>query len=143
MGRLVDPKPAGPTAVAAGAKPDHKAYLERVAKYVPAEVIAAYLVLIPIVEATSQEGSTLQRVLLGVVLLVGLVFTPLYLRAMAEVGQPKRVHQIIASIAFLIWTYSVGGLFTELGWYQAGVSAVLLVVFSLTSGLIVPTIGTK
>jgi len=142
---LVDAKPPGARAFADA--PDNKKavqdYLERVAKYVPAEIIAAYLTGLPVVTATTTEDTTGRTVLYGVLLLGCVIFTPLYIKFMAEDNQPRRTQQWIGIAAMLIWAYSIGGFFTDIGWYHAGVAALTIIFFSLGTGLAIPTTGTK
>jgi hypothetical protein len=145
MPRLVDAKPAGANAFSGGADGQNPAqdYLERVAKYVPAEVIAAYLAVVPIITATT-DGGTLRTTLHAIIFAACLILTPLYLSFMAQAGQPKRIHMLIGATAFLVWGYSItGGFFADVHWYQAGIAVVVLIIFSLASGLIAPTQGTK
>lgn len=81
--------------------------------------------------------------LLGVVLLGLAVFNVLYLRFMAQPGQPKRKHLTVATLAYLIWTYAIGGFWTELGLYHPAIASILLVFVTLGSGLVVPIEGEK
>lgn len=144
MGRLVDPRQPGPHGVAGGNDKDAaQDYLERISKYVPAEILAAYLTGLPVIAATTKEGETLRTILYGALLLVCLVFTPIYLNFMADPKKPKRLHLFIGSLALIIWAYSIGGFFTVMGWYHTAIGTLALLIFSLASGLIAPTTGTK
>lgn len=64
-----------------------------------------------------------------------------YLRAMATAGEPKRKHLIVSTVAFLAWTYSIGGFWNEINLYHAGVAAILIVFVSLGSGAVIPYKG--
>jgi hypothetical protein len=115
-----------------------KEYLERVAKYVPAEIIAAYLTLLPIVAGTTDEDTTMRTRLYFIILVGSVVLTPLYFRFMANATQPKRLQMLVSTIAFVIWAYSLGGWFADQDIYHEGVAAILLVFFTLISGLVAP-----
>ena len=142
MSRLVRPRPASGRFFSEGSQSDAvKEYLERVAKYVPAEIIAAYLTALPIIKGTTDDGENLRTVLYGVIFAVCLILTPFYFRFMAQPGEPKRLHMAISCVAFVVWAYSLGGLFDDIGVYHEGVSALALIIFSLFSGLIAPTEG--
>lgn len=144
MARLVRAKRVGERAFAADAgKKAIQDYLERVAKYVPAEILAAYLTALPIISGTTDSGSKTRKTYFAILLIGCAILTPFYLNFMAESDQPKRTHLIVGSFAYLIWVYSIGGFFTEIGWYQEPAAALLLIFFSLVSGLIVPTEGTQ
>ena len=67
MARLVTPRPAAGGLFASGAPSDAvKEYFERVAKYVPAEIIAAYLTALPVITGTTDEDSGLRTGLYAV-----------------------------------------------------------------------------
>lgn len=140
MGRLVDPKPRVAVARATGDN-GAKDYLERLAKYIPAEMLAAYLTLLPIVASTTDGQPTMRLALQLVVFIAFVALTPLYLRFMATKGQPKRLHMIVGTGAFVVWAYYQGALFATLGWYHAGLAAVVLVIYTLVSAVLVPNEG--
>jgi hypothetical protein len=114
-----------------------KDYFERVAKYVPSEVLAAYLTLVGVIANAPMP----RRLWLDLVsFLVGLVMTPIYLAKMADKNEPKRLHLVIASVAFVVWSYSLKGIFEDLRWYESITASVALVLFSLISGAFYPTV---
>lgn len=141
MGRLVDAvKKPHEGALASMTDNRAKDYLQRVAKYVPGEVIAAYLAINGFLISVPQEA---RIVLLLINFFACLVLTPIYLAQMAEANQPKCTHLIVATVAFVVWAYTVSGdsgIFgmSVLNWYNSGVASALLVLFSLISGVIVP-----
>jgi hypothetical protein len=142
MGRLVEPRPANATVRAdAGGARDVKDYLERVAKYVPAEILAGYLTLLPIIVSTTDGQPNMRLALQALVLVAFLILTPFYFVFMAEPGKPKRLHIAVATAAFVIWAYYQGAFFATIGAYHAGLAAVVLVIFTLASGLLAPTEG--
>ncbi len=146
VGRLVDPKQPGVRAFSAEKgvrRPDIQDYFTRGAKYVPSEIIAAYLTGLPIITGSTTGGETLRTVLYAVLLGACFISTPFYLKLMAEPGQPKRLHMWVGTFAFLIWAYGIGGLFTDLGWYVPAIAALLVLIFSLVSGLLIPAAGSK
>ena len=147
MARLVSPEPAG--APRGGTAPAQsaaaKGWLERVAKYVPSEVVATYLALLgflPGVPENIQSGMAIGA------FVVCWILTPVYLNAMAHTDQPKMKHIGVSSMAFPIWAYAVGGQNGVFGpevlnWYNVAVASMILVVFSAISGLVVPKAGEK
>ena len=140
MSRLVEAKPRGARAFSGDAD-STKDYLERVAKYVPSEILAAYLTLMPLVLGTTEEDSGLRIALLAVILLgLGILNIP-YLTKAALPNQPKRKHLVMSTVAYLTWTYSIGGFWTEVGAYQEALAGILIVFVSLASGFVVPREG--
>ena len=110
-------------------------------RYVPAEILAAYLTLLPIVIGTTRTQAGLRIALLTVILFgLGLINIP-YLLRVAPAGKPKRKHIIVSTLAYLAWTYSIGGFWTTLGLYHEAVAAILIVFISLGSGLVIPYEG--
>lgn len=135
MSRIVNPKPVG---LGANEVEDtYKNKLERVAKYVPAEILATYLFLNGI-SATAAAGH--ERLLwYGFSFVVCLIFTPFYFRLVAQPGDAVRNQQIVSIVAFVIWAYSLGaGFFKEADLYRPIAAAFSVAIFSLISALIVP-----
>ncbi|MEW5911873.1 MAG: hypothetical protein AB1814_04910 [Thermodesulfobacteriota bacterium] len=111
-------------------------YLARVAKYVPSEIIAAYITAIGLISTVAEPR--LKWWLYLVFLVLCLVFTPIYFNQMAKKGEPKAAQIVISTLAFLVWAYSFGGFFQLVGIYHSVVASLLLIAFTLVSGLFVP-----
>ena len=154
MGRLVSEQPPRGKAFAAGEAGED--YVTRVAKYIPGEIIAGYIAVIALVQATASTGTpTRTSVILGfLVFFAGWLSTPLYLW---KVGRPvgRQWYQlVISSLAFPLWAYVLGGPFESLpqvpdafgSWasgvaipYSQPVGAVLTGLYSWLVGLFAPT----
>jgi len=151
-------------------------YQDRVAKYIPGEVLAAYMSLdrmvVPdaakfadnakafaeskfaVVPEAAAHGAgwfankdswiALYHSMPIGVLLVGLIFTPLYIRQLAikEGASSAWVTQaVMSTLAFLVWAYAIqGGAFTTVAsnLYNGTAASVMLIVFTLASGLFGP-----
>lgn len=120
----------------AGASDDLKAFLERVAKYVPAEIVAAYVTASGFAE-NAKHGKV---ILLGIIFAVCLLCTPLYVLQLTKKPRERLVNGIVATCAFAVWAYAYGGIFRELQWYDASIASIVLVLFSVVSGAIVPLV---
>lgn len=143
MGRLVTPSaPSQVKTMAAVAEPPYTSavaeppdtFIDRVAKYVPAEIIGAYLA----VEKMIGTG-TADRTLAFGTLAAFTVLTPLYFHSLPGKAACKRLHMLISTLAFLLWSYALPGA----AWEIAGVedpklAGVLLIVGSIAFGLIKP-----
>ena len=134
-------------------------YRDRIAKYVPAEVLAAYLsldrIMVPDVTkflegkkvALSAAGAAgLEPYVPVAIFLVGLIFTPLYIwQSGREIGPntPWMTHAFIATIAFAVWAYAMQGSIFTVGlsdnFFRGNYAAALVIVFTLASGLFAPT----
>jgi hypothetical protein len=115
-----------------------RGYLERVAKYVPAEIVAAYLTMNGFIGAADPpRRPALYLFSFG----AALACTPAYLAAMAKPGQSRGLHLAVSTLAFIVWAYSLDGAFREFALYDPVVSSLALVVFTLLSGLFAPAPG--
>lgn len=111
-----------------------KAYLERVAKYVPGEIVAAYLTANG-VAADSSQATWLLPTIFGICTVV----TPFYITTFCRTRLERVVNSCMATIAFVVWAYATGGgMFKFLDLYSGPVASVGLIVFSLISGVIEP-----
>jgi hypothetical protein len=111
-------------------------YFAKVIKYIPAEIVAAYVAATGVIETA--KGTipfhTLQWVIAGVLL----VLTPLYILKFAGVsGQPPPVYQAIASaIAFVCWVFALSnGPFSTFAWYSPAYGTLVLILFTLVAPL--------
>jgi hypothetical protein len=131
--RLV-PAGAGRLRSGEGAATDAKDYFDRVAKYVPTEIVAAYI--------SANGAASLSRhehVLVYVIFGLCLILTPLYITRFTTTPTEAWTNGGMATAAFVVWAYATGGgLFDSLDWYDAGTAAVVLVFFTLLSGLAIP-----
>jgi len=117
-------------------------YLERIGKYVPSEIIAAYTGLNALLVTFPDS---IRYYAYFVCFVLCLVLTPFYFKLIAKPeDKPSLNYQmVISSIAFLVWSYAIdggGGIFGEniLNIYHQSVGGALLIVFSLISGAFIP-----
>jgi len=113
-------------------------HLEKVAKLVPSEVIAGYLIMFGFV---SEVGSaSLQSLIPWLVFLFGVVLTPIYLWNVADANKPRRNHLIVSTIAFVVWAYVTTGeqLMATINpdLFDKAIGSILLVAFSLVSAVV-------
>jgi len=119
---------------------DRDTYLERIAKYIPGEILAAYIFLLGV----TAPAAPVNRfwIVMGISLFC-LLLTPLYLARMAKTGEPKALHLTIGTLAFPVWAYAIAGAqgafaLNGVNLYDSIVASVLLVGFSLLTGLFEP-----
>lgn len=118
-------------------------FLERIAKYVPVEILSIYLV----VNAAAAKASPRLPALIEVAMYVALVaLTPIYLWKLGG-DVPDKPRQIaVATTSFVIWTYGIGGSFF---WARLAelvhhvivyplLATFLVAVWAVVSGLIAP-----
>lgn len=113
MPRLVAPRPSMPTIGPALDAPAEQVgveeYFERVAKYIPGEIVAAYITVrnvTPDALGAERWPSWMHYAVFATLIILN-VF---YLRAVGGKDAPRKARQIaIGCTAFLVWAYALGG----------------------------------
>lgn len=119
-------------------------YLERIAKYVPGEVLAFFVFINVILEqavktggkAAAMAGAPVSTVALGA-LLVGLVLTPLFVWYVREEDDAWITNACVSTVAFPFWAYALGAVAFNDYW-DGNLAAIMLATFTVVSGLISP-----
>ncbi|MEE9339461.1 MAG: hypothetical protein V3U87_15410 [Methylococcaceae bacterium] len=137
MGRLVEASSVSEVELTSGQKSSTEGYAERTAKYIPSEIIATYISLINIVKSVDPTDELRIPVAWGI-FIICLVTTPVYLKLLSENKNTVKIHLVISTIAFIIWGYALGGPFELSGYHKPWLGAILLGLFTLLAGLIIP-----
>ena len=121
------------TAVDAAKDPSAKedSYLAKVVRYIPGEIVAAYLATYNALKAAA--GIPFTAVLWGVVAVLG-VLTPFWIiYATSDPAKPRPTFQACAAtFAFIVWVFAIPeGPFSDLSWYNSvyGFLALMLSTF--------------
>jgi hypothetical protein len=119
-------------------------YMERIAKYVPGEVLAFFIFINAILEQSVRTGgktATMAGVPVTTVaqgaFVVGLVLTPLFISYVREEGDAWITNAFVSTLAFPFWAYALGAVAFEEHW-DGNLAAILLATFTVLSGLIAP-----
>jgi hypothetical protein len=119
-------------------------FLERIAKYVPAEVIAFFIFINAILDQAVKAGgpgATMAGFPVMYVALLALigatVLTPLFVWYVREEGDAWVINAFVSTIAFPFWAYAIGAI-AFAGYRDGNLAAILLVTFSVISGFIRP-----
>jgi len=112
--------------------------LARVVKYVPVDIVGAW-VAISAALASKEDAS--HTALLWGVFAVLLVVTPIWIirQTQADNHDPARTQALVAAIAFGVWVFALGGPFARYDFYDPAYGTVALVLFSLGAAMVVPT----
>lgn len=112
--------------------PTRDNYFDRLFKYIPAELVAAYIFVLGTVKQITDQGTatTLQWSLF----ILFVVLTPLYLCRVQKVSKAKQL--VISTLSFAVWVFALGGPFAALGWYNPVYGAVVLPVFTLLVAIV-------
>ena len=124
------------------AAPDN--YLERIAKYVPGEVLAFFIFINVILEQAVKTGGK-AAVMAGLpvtsvaqsALVIGLVLTPMFVWYVREDGDAWVTYAFVSTLAFPFWAYALGAVAFADHW-DGNLAAILLATFTVVSGLISP-----
>jgi hypothetical protein len=131
MSRRIITKPAGVPAATA-----QEDYLGRVVKYIPAEIVTLYLSATGVVPNTNLHRSTF----LWAIFAFCVVVTPVFMSiATRDAGKKSLLTQVILStIAFPIWAYALGGIFTTTPGYAPFIGSLMLMAATFLFGLVEP-----
>lgn len=159
MGRLVSPTrvlPApgkvgiGNEAVASDVQKDELStkepgdtYLERVAKYVPAEIIAFFIFANSTLKQSltspgTMAGFSVMSIALAVLFGAWLI-TPIYIWRIGKPGEAWVLNAVMATLLFPVWAYAVEGVgVTQFLPFDGHLASITLGAASLVSGMIKP-----
>src|SRR5213593_2766179 len=118
-------QPDGRQATLTQIEPDRP--VDRLLKYIPAEVVGAYVALQGVVATIAAEND--RNRLLWLVFVVLLPMTWFYLARVQHVK--KTVQLMVSSLAFAVWVFSLGGPFASLQWYHPVYGAILLPLYTI------------
>jgi len=119
-------------------------YLERIAKYVPGEVLAFFIVINAILNQIVQAGGKGAlmagipvMIVAQVALVVCTILVPLFVWYVRERGDAWVTNAVVSTLAFPFWAYAlVATAFVE--HWDGNLAAIMLATFTVVSGLISP-----
>jgi len=119
-------------------------YLERMVKYVPAEIIAGSMLINSILDQSmksagpnaSMAGFPVSSIAVGA-LILGMVLTPLFCWYVREEGDAWIVNAFVSTIAFPFWAYLTGAV-AFANYHDGNLAAILVMTFTVVSGLVAP-----
>jgi heme/copper-type cytochrome/quinol oxidase subunit 3 len=119
-------------------------YLERMIKYVPAEIIAFSMLINAILEQamkTGGESAAMAGVPVPVIatgaLVVACMLTPLFCWYVRQDGDAWITNAVVSTIALPFWAYLMGAV-AFANHHDGDLAAILLMSFTVVSGLVAP-----
>lgn len=104
-----------------------KSYLERLVKMIPGEVVGFYL----IGRGEIADNQAVELVIWALIGLVAVIVVKAWGTSdKANDVQPDWIHVTISSIAFVIWTYTLGGPFLAYGIYVPSIGSLLVLTWT-------------
>ena len=119
--------PAPPAAAAPAPAARGDDYWKKLRKYVPAETIGAYLLIDSLFLEIYEDDLTPLRWTLIVGAVVFAALTWVATRTLLGITRPDQ--RAIAVLAFGVWVFAGGTLFTTYDWYRSGFGVVAVVAF--------------
>jgi hypothetical protein len=125
---------------------EQDSYLERIAKYVPAEVLAFSVFINAIIDQALHSGGKVAMMggmpvttIAAIALIAGAILSPFFVWYVHEDGDAWITNAFVSFLAFPFWSYAMGAVaFAE---YRDGnLAAILLATFTVVSGLIKPRV---
>lgn len=102
-------------------------YVDRLFKYIPAELVAGYIFVLGVMKRLTDTGEI--RILQWLLFFIFCVLTPLYIWRVQKV---RKIQQhVISLLSFVIWVFALGGPFALYSWYNPIYGEILLPVFTL------------
>jgi len=119
---------AGPAAPGGVTVPSEDDYLTKLVKYVPIEVLAAYLLMAGVIDSnvTSKHD---QAIWLGSLLAGILLLTIPYNRQVLKIVRWPQVAMSLAGLA--VYVFALGGWFATTTWYHQWYASIVVPVFAL------------
>jgi len=119
-------------------------YIERMVKYVPAEIIAFSMLVNSILaqavkaggDDAAMAGFRVTTIAEGA-LVLACVLTPLFCWYVREEGDAWIVNAVVSTIAFPFWAYLMGAV-AFARFHDGNLAAILVLTFTVVSGLIAP-----
>jgi hypothetical protein len=102
-------------------------YFDRLFKYIPAELVAAYIFVLGVVKQLTDAGEI--RIFQWLIFVIFCILTPLYLWRVQKVMKIQQ--HIISLLSFIVWVFALGGPFALYSWYNPVYGSILLPVFTL------------
>ena len=114
-------------------------YLSRVLKYIPSEIVMAYIAIEGVLRtsynpAVWAERQMLLKLSLGVAATLTII-TPFWLYRVMRVRRGTQI--LLSTLSVPVWLFAMGGPFALLDWYEPAFGAIVLPLYTL----IVPIIS--
>ena len=108
-------------------------YLSRVLKYIPSEIVMAYIAIEGVLRtsynpAVWAERQMLLKLSLGVAATLTII-TPFWLYRVMRVRRGTQI--LLSTLSVPVWLFAMGGPFALLDWYEPAFGAIVLPLYTL------------
>ncbi len=108
-------------------------YLTKLLKYVPLEVLGAYLFVESLITTNVSEPNELQNWLFWT-LVVTILLAAVYARTVLNVVRLSQI--VMGAVGIAVYVFATGGWFATMGWYDDWYSGIALVLFGFLIAVI-------
>ena len=105
-------------------------YMAKLLKYVPPQIVGAYLFIEGVLKAavgTSNRDGL--RLALGILFIVGGLATVAFVARVLNVVRWKQ--RLVTLLAYAVWVFALGGIFGTFSWWQAAWGSLALAAFAI------------
>ena len=112
-------------------------YLDRLVKYIPGDIIAAWITAGSLI---SSSDLTSKELVLWIAFAGGVILTAAWTLRWTTVKDEKAAitQTIVSALSFAVWVFALGGPFEYLGWYSPVIGALVLIAYTLIVAIISP-----
>ncbi len=111
-------------------------YFDKLLKNIPADIIAAWIVVSNLIRSDESVNPLFFWIIFGVFIVLTFFWTK---QQTDYKGLPSVWTQVVvATIAFVVWVFALGGPFESLDFYKPLYGTVFLVIYTLAAPLINP-----
>lgn len=112
-------------------------YFDRVIKYIPSDVVAAWTAVTGLVTADAQAPqNTLLWILFGIFTFLTAAWT---WKQTTGGGKLPTIQILISTVSFIVWVFALGGPFASLeGFYRPLYGSLALIIYTVAVGLVIP-----
>jgi hypothetical protein len=109
-------------------------YFDKVVKYIPADIVAAWVAVTGLVKSTSAPANAVLWVCFGVGVLLTAAWTWKQTSLKGQAAATKQI--VVSTIAFGVWVLALGAPFDTLDWYRPLYASLILIGYTLVVALI-------
>ena len=122
---------------AIGGQPAMDTYFDRVIKYIPSDIVGAWVAITGLISgAAGIPSTTVLWIMFAIMAIITLAWT---LKQTAIANKPMaKTQAMISTGSFVVWVIALGGPFATLSFYRPIYGSLLLIVYTLGMSLIVP-----
>jgi hypothetical protein len=118
---------------ATGATPPDT-YFDKVVKYIPADIVAAWVAVTGLVKSANAPASAVLWVCFAAGVLITAAWTWKQTSVKGRAAATKQI--IISTVAFGVWVLALGAPFDTLEWYRPLYASLVLIGYTLVVALI-------